>query len=289
MAGDEAREIGIDRDRQGAAFQHLLLGFGGDQALFKGAVSATADDPNVPRTQPVAQLGEYAELVIAPVDRTAGQDVPGPSLADEAGRDGFRQLEYRGFVHLAQRIDGAQQRGGGRHALEGEGREKGRRPASHAGVVRAQHLVGIELFRTRQRLRRGDAGAEALPRDHCRDRIEGVLPALARGNQRGADAGVETDLLVNGTAIGLEGPGMPVLGLAEHGSDEPVEQIDSLIRQDGAQIERHGYQGRMTALTFVSSDMLCRGASGLAGKLGKARLGYAMPARGIDANCANVV
>jgi hypothetical protein len=45
----------------------------------------------------------------------------------------------------------------------------------------------------------------------------------------------------------------------------------------------------MTALTFVSSDMLCRGASGLAGELGKARLGYAMPARGIDANCANVV
>src|SRR3954453_1229348 len=155
--------------------------------------------------------------------------------------------------------------------------------------MRAQHLVGIELFRARQRLRGGNAGAEALPRDYRRDRIEGVLPALARGNQRGADAGVEANLLVNSTAIGLKGPGMPVLGLAEHGSDEPVEQIDSLIRQDGAQIERHGYQGRMTALTFVSGDMLCRGATGLAGELGKARLGYAMLARGINADRANLV
>ena len=69
--------------------------------LFKGAVSAAADDPNVSRTQPVAQLGEDAELVVASVDRTARQNVPGPSLADEAGRGGFRQLEYRGLSTVA--------------------------------------------------------------------------------------------------------------------------------------------------------------------------------------------
>jgi hypothetical protein len=60
----------------------------------------------------------------------------------------------------------------GWYALEREGREKGRRPAPHAGVMLAQHLVRIEFLRSRQHLCFGDGGAEALPRDHRRDRIK---------------------------------------------------------------------------------------------------------------------
>jgi hypothetical protein len=56
-ARDEAFEISIDRNRQGAALLQLLLSFARDQTLFEGAISPAADDPDVTRTQPVAQLG----------------------------------------------------------------------------------------------------------------------------------------------------------------------------------------------------------------------------------------
>jgi len=45
----------------------------------------------------------------------------------------------------------------------------------------------------------------------------------------------------------------------------------------------------MTALTFVTGNMLNRGAAALAGELGKASLMHAMSAGGIDADCANMV
>ena len=192
-------------------------------------------------------------------------------------------------VHLAQHLDGAHQRGGGRHALEGEGGEESRRPAPDAGIMLAEHLVGVELLRARQRLRFGDGRAEALPRDHRGDRVKGVLLVVARRDQRGADARVETHLLVDGAAIGLEGAGMPPLGLAEHRPDQPVEQIDGLVRQAGDQVEGDGDQGGMAALTLVAGDMLRRGAARLAGELGKTGLMHAMPAGRVEADRANMV
>ena len=99
----------------------------------------------------------------------------------------------------------------------------------HAGIVLAQLLVRIKLLRTRQRSRFGNARAEAIPRDHRRDRVKGVLLALASRNQGGADARVKANLLIDGAAIGLEGAGVPPLGLAKHRADEPVEQIDGLV------------------------------------------------------------
>ena len=101
----------------------------------------------------------------------------------------------------------------------------------------AELLVSVELLRPRQRLGFGDGRAEPLPRDHRGDRVEGVLLVVAGRDQRGADAGVETDLLVDGAGIGLEGAGMPPLGLAEHRADQPVEQIDGLVGQAGGEIQ----------------------------------------------------
>jgi hypothetical protein len=65
-ASDETLEIGIERNRQSAALQHLLVRFAGDEILFEGAVAATTDDPDVPGAQPTAQLRQDAELVITP-------------------------------------------------------------------------------------------------------------------------------------------------------------------------------------------------------------------------------
>jgi hypothetical protein len=60
---------------------------------------------------------------------------------------------------------------------------------------------------------------------------------VARRDQSGTDTGVETDLLVDGAAVGLEGTGMPLVGFTEHRPDQSVEQVDCLVRQAGGEIE----------------------------------------------------
>ena len=60
--------------------------------LFEGPVAAAADDPDITGAQPAAQLRQHAELVITPVNLTAGHHIASPSLADEAGRAGFGSL-----------------------------------------------------------------------------------------------------------------------------------------------------------------------------------------------------
>ncbi len=153
----------------------------------------------------------------------------------------------------------------------------------------AQHLVGIEILRTRQRFRFGDAGAKALPRDDRRDCVKRVLPGLACRDQGGADARIKANLLVDGAAVGLKGAGMPSLGLGEQRSDEPIEQIDGLIGQSGAEIESDRDQGCVAALPLVAGDMLGRCPPGLTGELRQARLMHTMPARGIDTDRPDMV
>jgi len=152
-----------------------------------------------------------------------------------------------------------------------------------------QPLVGIEVFRARQRFRFGDVHAKALPRHDRGDRLKRVLPGLTRRNQGSADPRIETDLLVDGASIGLKGAGMPCLGLGEHRADEPFEQVDRLIGQGGTEIEGDGGQGGVAALPFVSSKMLGRRPSSLTGKLREAGLMHAVPARGIDADRPDMV
>ena len=139
----------------------------------------------------------------------------------------------------------------------------------------------------RHRLR--DGREEAVPGDYRGDRVKGVLLVVARRDQSGADAGVKADLLVDGAAVGLEGAGMPPLGFAKHRPDQPVEQIDCLVRQAGREIEGAGDQGGMPALALVTRDMLHRGAARFADELGKAGLMHSMPARRIKAGKLNKV
>lgn len=157
------------------------------------------------------------------------------------------------------------------------------------GVMLAQHLVGIEVLWARQRFRFGDAGAKALPRDDRGDRRERILSDLARRNQGGADAGIEANLLVNRASIGSKSAGMLRLGLGEHHSDEPLEQIDGLVGQSGAELEGDRDQSSVAALPFVSGDMLSRRPARLTGKLRKAGLMDAMPAPGIEADRPDMV
>jgi hypothetical protein len=128
-----------------------------------------------------------------------------------------------------------------------------------------------------------------VPKDYRGDRIKGILLVVARRDQSGPDTGIETDLLVDGAAIGLEGAGMPLVGFAEHRPDQPVEQVDCLVRQAGREIEGDGDQGCMPPTALVARDMLYRGAAGFAGELDKARLMHTMPARRIKADSADMV
>ena len=112
---------------------------------------------------------------------------------------------------------------------------------------------------------------------------------LAGGDQRGADARIKTDFLVDGPGIGLEGAGMPTLGLAEHRADQAVKQVDRLVSQAGGEVQADGDQRRVPALPLVTGDMLDGGAASLASKLGKARLVDQMSTAGLDADRANML
>src|ERR1019366_7258200 len=121
------------------------------------------------------------------------------------------------------------------------------------------------------------------------DRSESILLVVMGGDQRGADACVQTHFLVDGAAIRLKGAGMASLGFTEHRADQAIEQIEGLVGQAGGEVERDGDQGGMAALTLELSDMLCRGASGLAGKLGEASLMHTMSAPRIKSDRANMI
>ena len=150
-------------------------------------------------------------------------------------------------------------------------------------------LVEIKLLRSRQRLGLGDGRAKPLPRDHRRDGAEGIEVVLAGGDQRSADARIKTDFLVDGPGVGLEGAGMPTLGLAKHGADQAVKQVDRLVSQTGADVQADGDERRMPALPLVTGDMLHGGAASLASKPGKARLMDQVSTARLDADRANML
>jgi len=103
--------------------------------------------------------------------RTVGATCP--------ARRRYRPAGPRRSNHVAQHVDGPQKRGCGRHALEGEGRQK--RPVSSAAhsIVLAQQLAGIELLERASASASANARAEAIPRDNRRDRVKGILLDLA--------------------------------------------------------------------------------------------------------------
>jgi hypothetical protein len=110
-----------------------------------------------------------------------------------------------------------------------------------------------------------------------------------RGNQRGADARIEAHLLVDGAGIALKGPGLPPFGLAEHHPDQPVEQVNRLIREAGGNVEADGDQRRVPALTFVVGNVLDRHAFRLANELSHAGLVDGMTTGRLDADAPHVL
>ncbi len=148
----------------------------------------------------------------------------------------------------------------------------------------AQHLEGIELLVARQRLGLRDAGAEPLPRDHRGDGREGVPLAIVGTDQGGADLGEKAHLVIDGAPVGLESPGMVAFGLAKHRPDQPVEEIDGLVGQAGAKVQRDGHQRGVAALPLQAGEVLHGGSASLAGQVGQAPLVNAMALRRVDAD-----
>jgi len=82
---------------------------------------------------------------------------------------------------------------------------------------------------------------------------------------------------------------MPTFGLAKHRPDQPVEQIDGLVGQVDAEVQADGDQRCMSALAFVTGDVLHRRPVGLARELRQARLVDQMTATWLDADRANML
>ncbi len=82
---------------------------------------------------------------------------------------------------------------------------------------------------------------------------------------------------------------MSLVGFAEHHPDQPVEQIDGLIRQASSELEGDGNQGGVPPLALIARNMLRRGAAGFSGELSKAGLMHTMPVHRIKANRADML
>ena len=82
---------------------------------------------------------------------------------------------------------------------------------------------------------------------------------------------------------------MPPLGLAEHGADQPVEQVDGLIGQAGGEVQADRHQRRVPSLPFIVGDMLDRSATRLAGELCQARLVDEMPSARREADTSHML
>jgi len=147
----------------------------------------------------------------------------------------------------------------------------------------------VELLRTGQCLGFRDRDAESLPRDHCGDRVVGVLLAITSGDQGSTNASIETDLLVDRPSIRLEGTGVPPFGLAEHCADQPVKQLDGLVGQVGGNVERGGDECRVPTLPLITGNMLHRGAPDLARQLRQARLVDEVATPRLDADGPHVL
>ncbi|MBV8398076.1 MAG: hypothetical protein JOZ17_04970 [Acetobacteraceae bacterium] len=287
-AGDEQLEVGLDGDRHRARPLQLAQGLGRDQPLLEGPVASAADDPNVSGLEPLTQFGRDAQLVVPAIDRAARQHVGRPARPHEAGRRRTRQARS-GLVDLPQHGDGAHQRGAGGYGLERERIQEGGKPTSDAGVVLADRFERIERLRPGERRGLRHRGLEPVPGDHRRDRLISILLAGVGLDERCTDSGVQTHLLIDRPRVGLKGPGMAALGLAEHAPDQPLEQIDGLIGQPGAEVERGGDQRRVSALSLVTGHMLNRGAGGFAGELRQPGLVDETASPRLDANGAHVL
>ncbi len=108
------------------------------------------------------------------------------------------------------------------------------------------------------------------------------------GDQRGADARVETNLFIDGFCITLEGAGVSSLGLAKHRADQAIKHIDGPIGQTGGNVQTNGDQRCVSPAAFVTSDMLGGGAPGFARKLGEPRLMDQVATAWFDANLTDV-
>ena len=250
---------------------------------------AAADDPDIAGAQPVAQLRQDAELVVASVDDAARQHVRHPALPDEACWSIFRQGGPFGPIYLAQHLDGAKKRGRRRHTLEFERIQERGRPAPDVAVVPGQARIGVERLWPCQCFGFSDGGAELLPGNHRFDGGESIPLLVVSSDQGITDAGKETDLVVDGSGIGLEGADLPSFGLAKEGADQAVEHIDGLVGLVGGEVQANGDQRRVPALPLMVGDMLDRAAASLTNKLSKARLMDLVAATGLDADRAHML
>jgi hypothetical protein len=133
------------------------------EIVVETAVSTAAFDPNVPRTQPVLELGHRAELPEPAVDRTAAHHEGLPSPWHEAGRCIHGQGATACSVHLVQQRESLEKRPNRRDASEGEDVEQERCVASQARVARLDELDRILAVASGQGLGLFDGGREAVP------------------------------------------------------------------------------------------------------------------------------
>ena len=149
----------------------------------------------------------------------------------------------------------------------------GERP--QVGLVRAREPLGIR-----------NAGGEPLPADGGGDGAVQVLAGLLGLDQRGAELGEQTHLVVDCPRVAQHGAILLHLRAAEHAAHGAVEQGDALVGQARGRVQHGGDQGRASTKWGQRPQVLGGVAAALARELAQALGMHALGAGGIEADRA---
>lgn len=232
--------IGVARDAE-PQISRLLAGLEGltwHELGFQRAKGPAALDPDVARTQAVAQYGKRRDLPETPVPLAVGGDQFPDLLLQMAERHLGRQPAAIVPIELSQEFDCRQERIMGPGRSKGEGLEQRGRIAADPGVALggAEQRVGLggcgQGFDIHPRLN------QAGPSDLAVKHVEGVLAGLVGFDERAqrvAEHAQKPSRLVAGVEMA---PVLPGLGLGEQAGDQPAEQGDRGIGQLAGQLDQ---------------------------------------------------
>jgi len=130
-------------------------------------------DPHVAGAQPIAQLGQHAELERPPI-KGGAVDTPSPRCAQENQRHVGRQLAQATAAEVAHDGHGMGERSAGRRRAEGEGGDERRPDLAEDRHVRAGKLDGIERVRADEATCFLDLRRQCIPTDDALDGRERV-------------------------------------------------------------------------------------------------------------------
>ena len=257
------------------------------QKVVEGAEGAAAFDPDVARSQPLAQRHHDRDLIGPAIGSGVGLDDLAPYWTQKAHRRPRRKFLRAARVKLAHHVERREQRIVLLPRSEDESAEDDRRHAPHARVALDDlaEIVGSRIGDGRFGL--GDQGFQALPAERTFDGGDLVFPFFLGGEhglghaEQGARRRVERLGAVDHVVL------VGAVGAPEDSAEHLVEHGERGVGENGLHLAREHDQGRQTARRVETRDVAGNDDGDFSGDCRVARAVNALFAIGSDAELAH--